>query len=335
MSAILQLSGVCSQYGELTILNGIDFSLNRGETLCLLGASGCGKTTVLKSIAGLQAISGGEIILNQQVVSSYTQQVPAEKRGLGMLFQDYALFPHLTVADNVTYGLRQHSKAEKQNKLQAMLSLVQLEGVEAKYPHQLSGGQQQRVALARALACEPDLLLLDEPFSNIDNQVKFELIEQVRGIIKRSNVAAVFVTHSKEEAYVFADKIAVLNQGKVEQIDAPQTLYRQPKNQFVAEFMGPLNTLDTAKVSGSLQAHLKQDNRVLHFRPEHIKVSAEPNEGSLQGVVKQTRFVGSHYQLVVEIDQQTIKVLTEYHQPYHIEQAIWLQLNAEQAIQFA
>ncbi|UJF19635.1 ABC transporter ATP-binding protein [Vibrio sp. SS-MA-C1-2] len=239
----LNVNGInCSYHGEL-ILEQLSLSVSENEIVCLLGASGCGKTTLLKAIAGLLPLSAGKVAICGRNVSDDDYFVEPEDRNIGMIFQDYALFPHLTVAENIRFGLREWSRERQQEKVEQMLELVQLQGLSERYPHQLSGGQQQRVAIARALACEPDLLLLDEPFSNIDTQVRQSLIKEIRQIFKDQGIAAIFVTHSREEAFAFADKLAVMNRGVIEQFGAPMDIYHQPASRFVANFLGTTSYL--------------------------------------------------------------------------------------------
>ena len=235
----LQIKNLKVCYQQQPVLKDLSLQINNDDILCLLGASGCGKTTLLKAIAGLVPLTEGQIILNQRDLST----IAVEKRKIGMIFQDYALFPHLTVAQNIAFGLGQASKSEQSAVVAEMAELVQLSAYLSRYPHELSGGQQQRVAIARSLACKPDLLLLDEPFSNIDSQVRYQLIEEIKTILKSQKVAAVFVTHSKEEAFVFADKLALMEQGKIVQIGNPVELYQQPHSRFVADFLGSSNYL--------------------------------------------------------------------------------------------
>ncbi len=235
-SPVLQLSGVHHAYGGRPTVEGIDLSLAAGTICCLLGPSGCGKTTVLRCIGGFEPLSGGSIHVDGQMVSGPGVHVPPERRRVGMVFQDYALFPHLTVADNVGFGIGR--SAADRERVRQLLATVGLEAAALRYPHELSGGQQQRVALARALAPRPRLLLLDEPFSNLDVELREQLAAEVRHVLKDSGTTAVFVTHDQNEAFVMADEIAVMADGRVQQFDTPYRLYHEPATRFVADFIG-------------------------------------------------------------------------------------------------
>lgn len=238
MSGLLEIKDIrCGYDGELVIEN---FSLNfRGTTLnCLLGPSGCGKTTVLRAVAGFEPITSGEIILDGKVISKRGYTLPPEQRGIGMVFQDYALFPHLSVADNVAFGLSNQSKSQKRKVAEEMLELVGLEDTLDRYPHELSGGQQQRVAVARALAPNPPLLLMDEPFSNLDVDLRERLVLDVREILRQRQTTTLFVTHDQEEAFIIGEHVAVMNEGHIMQWDMPYNLYHEPANRFVADFIG-------------------------------------------------------------------------------------------------
>ena len=219
-------------------VHGVTLSLKAGDIGVLIGPSGCGKTTLLRAVAGLEPVTGGEIRLTQSVVSSATLSVPPELRRIGMVFQDYALFPHLSVGRNVAFGIHQLPKAEQAARVAEVLKLVGLEGNEHRYPHELSGGQQQRVALARALAPRPQLMLLDEPFSNLDVDLRERLAHEVRGILKAAGATALFVTHDQFEAFAIGDVIGVMNGGHLHQWDDAYTLYHRPATRFVADFIG-------------------------------------------------------------------------------------------------
>jgi len=235
---LLELDSVSHAYGSNEVVKDLSFSLHQGAIGCLLGPSGCGKTTVLRAIAGFERVLRGEIRLNGVVVSNTATHVPPERRRIGMVFQDHALFPHLRVAENIGFGLRGMSEGERAARVAELLTTVGLGRLARKYPHELSGGQQQRVALARALAPRPKLLLLDEPFSNLDVDLRERLSLEVRDILKRSGTTAVLVTHDQHEAFAMADEIGVMREGRIEQWARPYDLYHRPANPFVADFVG-------------------------------------------------------------------------------------------------
>jgi iron(III) transport system ATP-binding protein len=216
----------------------VSLSLTQGQLGVLIGPSGCGKTTLLRAIAGLEKVSGGEIRMQGRSLSSTQAQVPPEQRRMGMVFQDYALFPHLSVADNIAFGLFDQPPAKRRERVQAMLDLVGLNAVADGHPHQLSGGQQQRVALARALAPEPELLLLDEPFSNLDIELRERLAHELRDILQQAGITALFVTHDQMEAFALGDRVGVMHQGRLWQWDSPYQVYHRPANRWVAGFIG-------------------------------------------------------------------------------------------------
>lgn len=216
----------------------VSFELENGEILALVGPSGCGKTTTLRLIAGLERPDAGSICLNGQEVASATRFVPPERRGVGMVFQDHALFPHLNVFDNIAFGLRRRKPAEIKQMAGEMLQMVGLSGLEKRYPHALSGGERQRVALARALAPRPVLVLMDEPFSSLDTDLRLEMREQVRMLLKTMHATVIFVTHDQEEAMYMGDRLAVFQKGRLEQIGTPEQIFQASTTRFVAEFMG-------------------------------------------------------------------------------------------------
>lgn len=242
-SAALECFGVEKRYGTQVAVNGVDLTVKRGALLALLGPSGCGKTTMLRLIAGLTSPSAGRIDVDGVTVASDTVSIAPEKRGVGMVFQDYALFPHLTVEKNVLYGLHTWLRDRRQTRVHEVLDLVGLSAYANRLPGALSGGQQQRVALARALAPSPKLMLLDEPFSSLDAALRTSVREDVRTILRAANQTAVFVTHDQEEALSLADEIAVMSQGQIHQVATPHLLYTAPQTRFVAEFVGEANVL--------------------------------------------------------------------------------------------
>ncbi len=234
--ALLSLRDLSCGYHEHKVVQNLNLHLNVGDIGCLLGPSGCGKTTTLRAIAGFEQVIEGEIQLAGEVISRAGFTLAPEKRRIGMVFQDYALFPHLTVAENVGFGIRKQANCERIT--QELLELVKLAHLGKRYPHELSGGQQQRVALARALAPEPSLLLLDEPFSNLDGELRRRLSHEVRDILKSRGTSAILVTHDQEEAFAVSDHVGVFKQGKLEQWDTPYNLYHEPLTPFVASFIG-------------------------------------------------------------------------------------------------
>lgn len=245
-SAILHLNSVTKQFSPTAApaVSAITLTLHQGELLGLLGPSGCGKTTLLRLIAGFEQLQSGTIELAGVIVAGAGRCVPPEKRSVGMVFQDYALFPHLSVAKNIAFGL-QHTAAMSlisvRKQVKKAIALVGLEGMENRYPHQLSGGQQQRVALARALAPQPTMILLDEPLSNLDVQVSLRLRQELRDIFKAADTSGILVTHDQEEALSICDRVAVMCDGRVEQVGTPEDLYREPESRFVAEFVTQAN----------------------------------------------------------------------------------------------
>ena len=243
----LKLEGVSRQFKDVRALDDFNLDVAGGELVSLLGPSGCGKTTALRLIAGLDRADSGQIYVAGQPVAD----LPAHKRNMGMVFQSYSLFPNMTALENVAYGLslRGHSKKVRNDRSKTLLEMVGLHNHAGRYPHQLSGGQQQRVALARALAFEPDILLLDEPLSALDAQVRSTLRDEIRALQLKTGTTTIFVTHDQEEAMAMSDRVAVMNRGKIEQIAAPDQLYNNPETEFVANFVGKMNRIP-AKISG-------------------------------------------------------------------------------------
>ncbi|MDY7013277.1 MAG: ABC transporter ATP-binding protein [Cyanobacteriota bacterium] len=245
-STLLHIQSLTKQYSPETppAVNAVTLTLQQGDLLSFLGPSGCGKTSLLRLIAGFESPQEGTIEIAGRKVAGLGHWVPPEKRGVGMVFQDYALFPHLNVAQNIAFGLsatRKKSRSRLNPRVAEVLHLVRLQGLEQRYPHQLSGGQQQRVALARALAPCPQLILLDEPLSNLDAQVRLRLRQELRSILKAAGTTAIFVTHDREEALSISDAIAVMRDGKLEQLGQPEEIYRKPATRFVAEFVTQAN----------------------------------------------------------------------------------------------
>jgi iron(III) transport system ATP-binding protein len=254
---VLELRHVtCAYEAGRPAISNISLTAQEGDILCLLGPSGCGKTTTLRAIAGFESITAGEVYLQGRLVSSPTLSVPTEQRRIGMVFQEYALFPHLRVADNVAFGLRQLSADQRADQVNAMLAMVGLTGFERRYPHELSGGQQQRVALARALAQKPVMLLLDEPFSNLDPDMTGKMREDLLQLLRHTNTTALLVTHDHDEAFAMADRIAVLNHGRLEQLDVPEAIYHTPATPFVADFVGQADFIPGVVEQGTVLTEL-------------------------------------------------------------------------------
>jgi iron(III) transport system ATP-binding protein len=280
---LLEVEGLTRRFqpGEAPAVDRVSLTLGEGEVLALLGPSGCGKTTTLRMIGGLEAPDAGTIRLRGQDVTD----LPTERRGIGIVFQDYALFPHLNVLDNVRFGLRRLPRPQAEARAREMLALVGLDGVDTRKPHQLSGGQQQRVALARTLAVSPPLVLLDEPFSNLDAAMRVETRQEVRRLLKRIGSAAILVTHDQEEALALADRIAVMEKGRVLQVGTPDEIYRNPATRFVASFIGRSNFLPgradgmaAETAFGRLPLSRAANGAVeLAVRPEQIMIEPDPN----------------------------------------------------------
>lgn len=235
---VLQCVGITKTFGNFVAVKDVSFDVSRGEIVSILGSSGCGKTTVLRLFAGLEAPDAGEILIRGKVASTVQHQTPPDKRGIGMVVQEYALFPHMTVLQNISFGLNNLSDAERTERVAEVMALVRLENLESRYPHELSGGQQQRIALARTMAPRPLAVLLDEPFSNIDAGMRSEVRRDVEAILRANNTAAVLVTHDRDEAFAIADRVAIMSAGELDQVDAPEAVYHLPVNRRVAQMTG-------------------------------------------------------------------------------------------------
>jgi len=238
ISPLLELKNVSVGYGKKIIVKNVCLNIAPGEIGCLLGPSGCGKSTLLRAIAGFEPVIDGTIALSDQIITQPSATLAPENRNIGMVFQDISLFPHLNIEDNISFGIKHLSKEQRQERVTQLLALVALSGSAKSYPHQLSGGQQQRIALARALAPKPKLILLDEPFSGLDAKLRETLVPQIKSILKQEQVSALIVSHDQAEAFAIADKIAVMNQGKIHQWDNAYNSYHSPATKFVANFIG-------------------------------------------------------------------------------------------------
>ena len=297
---LIELSHVSLTYPNAATpaLRDLTLEVAEGAALSILGPSGCGKTTVLRAIAGFEHPQTGEVWIAGRLVCDGKHCIPAEERGVGMVFQDYALFPHLTVAQNVAFGLQRLEKPEAARTIAQTLDLVGLSGLEDRYPHELSGGQQQRVALARALAPKPVVLLLDEPFSNLDPDMRGQMREEVEEILRLTGTTAVLVTHDHDEAFAMADRVAVLNQGRLEQVDSPEAIYHTPSTPFVANFVGQADFLSGRVENGKIHTEVGVfENTAGHpsgtavdimIRPDDVHL-APVSPGSAQIVGRQFR----------------------------------------------
>ncbi|CAM4063646.1 ABC transporter ATP-binding protein [Vibrio neonatus] len=341
MSRTLAIKDLTCKYDNQVVLESLSLTVKQGEIVCLLGASGCGKTTLLKAISGLLPLTRGFIELNGTVIDDGEHWVPPEQRNIGMIFQDYALFPHLTVAQNISFGIKELSQEVQKERIEEMLTMVHLQNLGDRYPHQLSGGQQQRVAIARSLAYKPDLLLLDEPFSNIDTQVRHKLIAQIRSIFKQAGVTAIFVTHSREEAFAFADKMAVMNKGVIEQFGSASDLYHTPSSRFVADFLGGGSYLQGTKIEqgmyqtalGVVKATCKQQNSdeaaMILFRPQHLQLTANT---AGETVVLEQQFMGDHFRYVVDVKGH--RLLSSSIEQLDVGSRVDVQLTSTQLLAF-
>ena len=325
---MLKVENVVKTFGEITALAGVSIEVKRGEIVCFLGPSGCGKTTLLRVIGGFYEQEMGDIFLDGDLING----VPPEKRDTVMFFQNYALFPHMTVYENVTYGLkvRRISKAETKERAAAILSLIQLEGMEDRFPNQLSGGQQQRVALARALILNPKLLLLDEPLSNLDAKLRAYMRDEITKIRENLNLTIIFVTHDQEEAMSIADKIAVMRNGLIEQIGRPIDIYRYPESTYVANFVGSANflkalvtgsdrqgsiTIDTAmgklKMTAPQKEYASGEKVVAVIRPESVKVvfdGTDHTAETLPGTILRGSYLGSQVIYTIKAGEEILTI---------------------------
>jgi iron(III) transport system ATP-binding protein len=342
---ILSLSDLACRYDGRLVVDGLEMRVERGSIVCLLGPSGCGKTTVLRAIAGFHNLTRGEIRLGDAPVSRPDFTLPPEQRRLGMVFQDYALFPHLTVADNVAFGLRDGSGAQKQALAREFIDIVGLTGFERRYPHELSGGQQQRVALARALAPRPQLILLDEPFSNLDVDLRERLSEEVRMILERQGMTAVLVTHDQHEAFALGDQIGVMHEGRLLQWDTPYNLYHQPNSRFVADFIGQgvfLPGTVTAPNAVETEIGVCQSPRTYSWSPgTRVEVLLRPDDvvpdaaSTLRAEVVKRAFKGAEilYTLRLPGGRQVLSLFPS-HADHAVGERIGIRLDAEHLVAF-
>jgi putative spermidine/putrescine transport system ATP-binding protein len=308
----LKVKALSKKFGNVVALNNFSLEVAKGELVTLLGPSGCGKTTALRIVAGLERQDSGTIFLDSRDLTL----IPAHQRNMGMVFQAYSLFPNLTVAENVAFGLmmRKVDRTSRVKRAHELLDLVGLDSQSARFPHQLSGGQQQRVALARALAFEPEILLLDEPLSALDAQVRSNLREEIRRLQLSLGTTTLFVTHDQEEAMSISDRVGVMNEGKLEQIDTPDELYNHPKSVFVANFVGLMNQVSGMKTGKSVSVfgkNLKVKNEVVtdgrvsvFIRPEFVELECAESDADAKVISR--LFLGSVSQVICQLNDGTI-----------------------------
>ena len=332
----------CHYLSDQPAVQDISLTAHEGEIICLLGPSGCGKTTTLRAIAGFEKVTSGEIFLGGQCVSSPSLHVPTERRRVGMVFQDYALFPHLTVTDNVAFGLQKLSRTERNERTTSMLQLVGLIGYEDRYPHELSGGQQQRVALARALAPNPVILLMDEPFSNLDPDMTIKMRNELYRLLRQTKTTAVLVTHDHQEAFAMADRVAVLQDGLLVQYSTPETIYHLPTCQFVAEFVGKADFIPGVVQNGKVETEIGpfpnhhqyegDPNVVVMVRPDDIKINSA-SSGNARILSRQFR--GSQHLYKIELPSGHIVHSVEpSDHSYTIDSKVSLEVIARHTVLF-
>ncbi|MFC6988919.1 ABC transporter ATP-binding protein [Haloplanus sp. GCM10025708] len=340
---VLELDGVSKRYGSERVISDLELTVRDGEILTLLGPSGCGKTTTLRLISGLERPDGGEVRLNETAVAGPGTFVSPERRGIGVVFQEFALFPHLTAAENVAFGLDGWSERQREARVEELLSLVGLEAQGDSYPDELSGGQQQRVALARSLAPEPEVLLLDEPFSNLDVDLRVQMREEVRRILKETGVTAVSVTHDQEEAMSISDRVAVMNDGKIEQVGTPERVFQQPKSRFVAGFLGHasflpgyvhgdevstgLGPVPRDQIHGLAGSYDRTRIDVL-VRPDDL--TAIPTDGEADGRVVARRYLGPTILYEVRLDDDTtVQCMHNHDETISLDEPVRIDLSAD------
>ncbi|MGD9676556.1 MAG: ABC transporter ATP-binding protein [Candidatus Bipolaricaulia bacterium] len=327
--AIVRLEGIVKRFGDVTALDAVSLAVQEHEMLCLLGPSGCGKTTLLRTIAGFATPTAGRVLIAEQDMT----RVPPEKRNTALVFQNYALFPHMTVSENIAFGLkiRRWRMSEIKTAVQEILGVVGMAGLEDRWVRQLSGGQQQRVALARALVIRPSVLLLDEPLSNLDAKLRMEMRAHIRGIQRRVGITAVFVTHDQEEALTMADRIAIMNQGRIVQIGSPHEVYAVPSSTFVADFIGKSNCLQGRVEKGGCgcsfvlacgeKAGIEvagdiDGSAVWVLRPEHLELvkptEAGADQNAVAGTIEHITYLGEMAYYRVQLADGTLVTVAEY-----------------------
>jgi iron(III) transport system ATP-binding protein len=343
-ATVLDLEGVSKTYGADEAVRDVSLSVRDGELLTLLGPSGCGKTTTLRMIAGLETPDAGTISLRGDQIAAPGTAAPPETIDVGIVFQEYALFPHLSVAENVAFGLTDADATETNQRVAQLLELVDLPGYGDRMPENLSGGQRQRVALARSLAPEPDVLLLDEPFSNLDVRLRVTMREEVRRILKETGVTAISVTHDQEEALSISDRVAIMHEGQIEQIDSPERVFEHPRSRFVANFLGqagfvtgtvradgvetPLGTIKFDQLSGDVGVHQGAMIDVL-VRPDDL-LAAPTSAPDADGRISYRQYHGPSFVYRVDLDAGDVVHCQHNHvQQFELDQAVTVDLVAD------
>ena len=342
---LLKVDNIACQYEDDKVFDSLSFHVNRGEIVSLLGPSGCGKTTALRSIAGFENITDGTIRLNGHIVAEPNASVPPEKRQIGMVFQDYALFPHLTIKQNIAFGLRHMPKKAQKEQVDHMINAVGLDGYAERFPHELSGGQQQRVALARALAPHPSLLLMDEPFSNLDIELRERLSLEVRDILKKEGITGILVTHDQHEAFAISDKVGVMNHGKILQWDTPYNLYHEPADRFVADFIGQGKFIEATVIKGdTFDTAIGQltANRAYPFEADtKVEILLRPDDivpdknGDIETTITEKAFKGAEilYTLTLPSGQSLLSLFPS-HCNYEIGKKVTVRAAVDHLICF-
>ena len=328
------------------VLSNINFHIDDSEIGCILGPSGCGKTSLLRAIAGFESVSSGSILKDGVCITNSAENTPVSNRNMGMVFQDYALFPNMDVKSNIAFGLKNSTELEKDNRVNYLLDLVNLVDCKNKYPHELSGGEQQRIALVRALAPSPDIILMDEPFSNIDQDIKEELVSDVRLLLKELAITSIIVTHDQNEAFNLADKVAIMNNGTIQQVGIPYDIYHKPVNKFVANFIGlgtflplkknnkgdfeiPLGPLDNNRIKNDLT---KFDNLEMLIRPDDI-IHNDSSMKKARILEKQFRGAEFLYKLLYNNEHQILCYAPSHHN-HEIGELIGIELDIQHYVIF-
>lgn len=343
---LLELNDVSISYEEGSVVSNVSIHLGQLELGAIVGPSGCGKSTLLRSIAGFEPLHTGKILMNGQEISTTSEIVNPENRNIGMVFQDVIMFPHMTIAENIAFGLRNWKTSERDERVSELLTLINLQGFENRYPHSLSGGEQQRVAIARSLARKPNLILLDEAFSNLDVELRQTLLPEVREILLQEKICALLVTHNQDEAFAFADKLGVMVNGHIQQWESPYQVYHRPRTKFIAKFIGegvlvPALAIEEQKLTTCCgivdltngQRLTKGSDVQILLRPDDI---LHDDESELKGKIVQKSFRGAYYVYRIEIAEDiTVLCLADSHHNHCMGEQIGFRLNLEHVVLFS